>query len=154
VGKLSGWVAYSYGRNRQTDGERKETFWGDFDQRHAIKLSALYRLSDRTSVAIKFRGGTNFPIPGYLTGSGDALYAASRRNEVRLPGYARLDARAERSFDYGRRRLTVFVEVLNVLNRTNVGLADGVVNAATGRATGFTVPLFPRLPSAGIRIDF
>jgi hypothetical protein len=117
----SGWVAYSYGRNRQTDAERKETFWGDFDQRHAITLSALYGLPDRTSVAIKFRGGTNFPIPGYFALRDGALYAGNRRN---------------------------------VLNHTNVGLADGVVTRGTGRATGFTVPLFPRLPSAGIRIDF
>jgi hypothetical protein len=52
------------------------------------------------------------------------------------------------------RRLTVFAEILNVLNRTNVGLADGFIDRRTGRAFGFTEPLIQRLPSAGIQIEF
>jgi hypothetical protein len=151
---ISGWIAYAYGRSRYTDVQRGETFWGDFDQRHAVNVSARYALSERASVTGTFRGGTNFPIPGYLMETNGELVAGSERNAVRLPGYARLDLRVRRTFDYGRSRLTAFIEVLNVLNRQNVGVADGFVRADTGEAVGFTEPLLPRLLSAGLRIEF
>jgi hypothetical protein len=41
-----------------------------------------------------------------------------------------------------------------VLNRTNVGTAGGFIDRSTGQAAGFTEPLIPRLPSAGIRFEF
>jgi hypothetical protein len=151
---LAGWIAYSYGRSRYTDVLRGDTFWADFDQRHAVNASARYALSARASVAVTFRGGTNFPVSGYLTERDGRLFVGNERNAIRLPGYARLDARAQRTFEYGRSRLTAFVEVLNVLNRRNVGMADGFVQRGSGEAIGFTEPLFPRLPSAGVRIEF
>jgi hypothetical protein len=49
--------------------------------------------------------------------------------------------------------LTLFVEVVNVLNRTNVAPAIGVISGA-GRAADFINTMFPLLPSAGVRIDF
>jgi hypothetical protein len=151
---FSGWLAYSYGRTRLTDAARAETFWADFDQRHGVNAAILYRLSDRTGLSLKFRGGSNFPIPGYLTVRDGGLAAGDRRNTVRLPAYARFDVRATRTVDYSGRRLTMFVEVLNLLDRRNVGIADGFVTRATGEASGFTRTLFRRAPSAGILIEF
>jgi hypothetical protein len=151
---LSGWAAYSYGWSRQTDAERRETFWSDFDQRHAVNVSARYAFTGRTSAGVTFRGGSSFPIPGYLTATDGVLYAGTRRNDVRLPAYARLDARAQHTLAHGARRLTLYVEVLNVLDRANVGLAEGHFIPSTGQAVGFTEKMFPRLPTAGIRIDF
>ena len=101
-----------------------------------------------------FRGGTNFPIPGYLVARGGHLFSGDQRNQVRLPVYARLDLRAERTFDRGALRVTPFAETLNLLNRTNLGLADGVITHDTGEAVGFTERLFPRLISAGLRLEF
>jgi hypothetical protein len=43
---------------------------------------------------------------------------------------------------------------MNVLNRTHRGLADGFIRTGTGEAAGFTEPLIPRFPSAGILIEF
>ena len=151
---LSGWVAYSFGTTRYTDAERRDTFWGDFDQRHAITLSGMYRFSDRTSLAVNLRGGSNFPIRGYLAERDDGLAAAERRNRVRLPAYMRLDLRASRSFTFAGRRMRVFLEILNVLNRTNLGAADGFIRPETGEAVGFSRRLLPRLPAAGLIIDF
>lgn len=151
-GGLSGWASYSFGTARHTDAERGEAFWADFDQRHALNLFGAYRLNDRTSVGATFRAGSNFPIPGYLAWRDDQLLVAERRNGARLPAYARLDLRAERRLTVGR-PLTLFAEVLNVLNRTNYGLANGSV-LATGRAVGFTDTLFPRRVSAGVVVEF
>jgi hypothetical protein len=149
----SGWVGYSYGIARYTDAMRHETFPADFDQRHAINVSGFAPLPWKTRAGFTFRGGTNFPIPGYLVARGGHLFSGDERNQARLPTYARLDLRAERAFDRGGLRCTVFAETLNVLNRRNLGLADGVISD-TGEAVGFTERLFPRLVSAGLRFEF
>lgn len=151
---LSGWAAYSYGRTRYTDPSRDETFWGDFDQRHAINISGVYRLSDRSALAATLRSGSNFPIPGYLVERDAGLFLGSHPNDVRLPPYARLDVRATRTFRAAGRRVTLFVDVVNVLNRTNVGLANGAIRPGTGEAIGFAETLFPRLPTAGLVVEF
>lgn len=151
---LSGWVSYSYGRTRQTDIARAETYWADFDQRHTLNLFGVYRLSSTTSVGATFRAGSNFPVPGYLASRAGRLVAADTRNRVRLPAYRRLDVRADRQFQSFGRRLTLFVEALNALNRTNVGAGRGRVDPVTGAANGFTEPLLRRRVSAGIIIEF
>ena len=43
---------------------------------------------------------------------------------------------------------------MNALNRTNLGAATGVVRRDTGEAVGFTERLFPRLLTAGLRVEF
>jgi hypothetical protein len=151
--RFSGWLGYSYGHFRYHDGVSGESFWSDFDQRHTFTGYGRFRLSSQTSVGAKMRYGSNFPIAGYFEERPSGLFAGGARNTVRLPEYARLDVRADRTFNYTRRRLTAFVEIVNVLNRTNVAPAGGVVSA-TGRALEFTDTMFPLLPSAGIRIDF
>jgi hypothetical protein len=81
------------------------------------------------------------------------LTLAPTRNDLRLPTYARLDLRVNRTYHYTKRRLTLFAEVINVLNRENIGRTDGTVRS-DGSVTGFVETLFPILPSAGIRIEF
>jgi hypothetical protein len=151
--RLSGWVGYSYGRLRYDDAARGESFWSDFDQRHTFTGYGQFRLSPQTSLAAKARLGSNVPVAGYFEERPSGLFVGGARNTVRLPEYARLDVRADRAFNYSHRRLTLFLEVVNVFNRTNVAPANGVVSA-TGRALEFTNTMFPLLPSAGLRFDF
>ena len=112
-----------------------------------------FRWSPQTSLVAKLRVGSNFPIAGYFDERPARLFAGGTRNTVRLPEYARLDIRGDHAFNYSRRRLTVFLEAINVLNRANVAAANGVIGG-TGRALEFTSSLFPLLPSAGLRVDF
>jgi hypothetical protein len=150
---LVGWIGYGYGTTRNTDRVTGVRYWGDFDQRHQVNVSASYRLGARTNLGAKFRVGSNMPLPAYLTGASDALRPSSARNEARLPAYARLDLRASRTFLWGPRRFTLFAEVLNALDRRNRGRTGGTIRP-NGLVTGFTEPLFPLLPSAGIRLEF
>ena len=88
-----------------------------------------------------------------VAGRWDALQPGATRNAVRLPAYARLDLRAGRTFLWGARRMTLFAEVLNALDRANIGRTTGSIRA-TGVVSGFTEALFPRIPSAGVRVEF
>lgn len=151
---LSGWVAYSFGRNRYRDVVSQETFWGDLDQRHGLNAYAFYRLSDRSSISAKLRVGSNFPAPGYYVERNGHYFLGEHRNDVRLPVYARVDVRANRTFNWSRKRLTLFGEVMNVLNRDNVRFYPPTVDRRTLEVTRMFDTLVPIVPSAGILIEF
>ncbi len=157
---LSGWISYAYGRNRYRDiatggaFAAGETFWGDFDQRHTFNAAGVYRRSERASFVGKLRIGSNFPVPGYYDERDGEYFVGSVRNATRLPAYARLDLRANRTFTWPHRRLTVFVEVINVLNRSNVRFQPPAIDPRTRRATNLFEAMLPVIPSAGLLIEF
>jgi hypothetical protein len=164
---LAGWIGYAYGKHRYTEIASGRSFWADADQRHAVSAYGHYRLTDRASLGAKFRYGSNYPRIGYfdtqsfasnappLFGGDMPVFVAlgDQRNTLRLPAYARLDVRADRTFNVGRRRITLFVEVANALNRRNLrNVPYGVER--NGRVAGGTDAMLPILPSAGFVIEF
>lgn len=151
---LAGWVAYSYGRNRYRDRITRETFWGDQDQRHTLNLYVFYRKSDRASFSAKLRAGSNIPAPGYFTERNGSYFVSDTRNDVRLPYYSRIDLRANRTYAWSSRRLTLFAEVMNVLNRDNVRFNPPGTNARTGAVGNPFEKMIPIVPSVGILIEF
>ncbi|MEO5894224.1 MAG: TonB-dependent receptor [Vicinamibacterales bacterium] len=153
-GPLSGWLSYTGAITRQTDLATGETFWGDADRRHGLNAAGVFRIGHRTSIGGVLRAASGIPIPGYFSSSQGRLIVGDHRNDVRLPAYARVDARVQRTFFSSRYGVTVFGELLNVLNRRNAGLADGSVQALTGEAVGFSRPLMSRSASAGIEVTF
>ena len=151
---VSGWFSYAFGRNRYHDTVSDETFWGDADQRHTMNAYALYRHSDRASFVAKLRIGSNFPIPGYYASRDGAYFVTDVRNTERLPVYGRLDLRANRAFTWSRRRVTLFAEIVNVLNRANVRFIPPGVNVATRTTTKPFDTMLPIVPSVGVLIEF
>jgi hypothetical protein len=152
---LSGWLSYSLGSNRYRDRTTSESFDGDFDQRHTFNAYANYRVTDRFSIAGKWRAGSNVPAVGYWEQRGpDEYYVSSTRNELRVPSYSRLDLRASRTFNWQAKRMTLFVEVMNVLAHDNVRFNQPGINVRTRRAFGLFESMIPLVPSAGILLEF
>lgn len=148
---LSGWVAYAWARSRYRDPVTGESFAGDYDQRHTLTAYGSLRLWSRTTVSSKLRAGSNIPVRGYYqaTGQQDAeglpTFVLGRvRNAARLPAYARFDARVSHVFNFSTRRLTLFAELINIFNRTNVGLAGG----------RSVQKLLPFIPAGGCLVEF
>ena len=165
--RLSGWIAYTFGKVHYTDRHTGEQFDADFDERHNLSANATWRISNRTSLTTKFRASSNFPLPGYFREQEESFgggflepvaittyYLGDARNRVRLPAYSRLDVRANRTYTWDQRRLTLFLEVTNIYNRTNQRYTGGNINGRTGRVSDLTENLFPVLPSAGLLIEF
>jgi hypothetical protein len=163
---FSGWAGYAFGRLRYTSASTGESFWADADQRHSLSLYGNYRLSSRASVSGRYRYGSNYPVIGYIGAAstslgqnpvvdGRALFLglSEQRNGLRLPAYSRLDVRADRAFTWSGRRLILFLDVANVLNRTNVRNASYAVDRA-GRVFETTESLMPIVPSGGFVIEF
>ena len=119
-----------------------------------MNLYGLCRISPRTSVSAKLRMGSNFPAPGYYTESAGKYYVADTRNGVRLPSFARFDMRLNRTFTWSTRRLTLFAEVINVLNRENVRYHPPSIDVRTLEARRLFESLLPVVPSAGLLFEF
>jgi hypothetical protein len=151
---LSGWLAYSFGSYRQTDTVTQETFWADLDQRHALNAYASYRLSPKWNVGGKLRLGSNHPVPGYYREQEGVYFIGDVRNDRRLPVYARLDIRAGRTFTWSRSRLTLFAEVINVLDRDNVRSNPPSVDSRTWQVRRLFETMIPIVPSAGLLVEF
>jgi len=151
---LSGWASYSYGVNRYTDSTTGEAFDGDDEQRHTFNAYALYRFTDRFSLSGKLRLGSNIPAPGYWEQQGENYFVATTRNTLRVPSYSRLDVRANRAFNFQSKRLTLFVELLNVLGHDNMRFNQPGINVRTRQAFGMFESMIPFVPSAGILIEF
>jgi hypothetical protein len=151
---LTGWMAYSYSKTRLKDDQTGQSFPSDFDQRHTLSLYGSYRLTDTFNLSSGWRYGSGLPVPGFFRESGSDIGLASQRNLLRLPVFSRVDLRANKVFMFKRWKLTLYGEVLNVLNRGNlrfVGL-DGI--APDGKVFLGRDKLLPFLPSAGLAIEF
>ncbi|HEX6164560.1 MAG TPA: TonB-dependent receptor [Vicinamibacterales bacterium] len=158
AGGLNGWFSYTWNDTRYEDPERVdhpfESFPSDFDQRHTVNAYVAYRWSGRTSLSARMRYGSNFPIAGYIGQDANGYVLSAQRNGIRLPAYARLDLRADRTFTYQKSRLTLFIEVVNATNRDNFRPNSPGINLTTRRVFNPLESLFPLLPVAGVMIEF
>jgi outer membrane cobalamin receptor len=153
--KLAGWISYSYLRTKLTDSQTGLSFVADNDQRHLLHIYGSYRFTDTWNLSSVFRFGSGPPIPGFFRQVDSTYFLSNRRNEVRLPDYARLDVRISKAFLFNRWKLTVTGEVLNLLNRDNLRYAgfDGF-DINTGRVFGQLDRVLPILPSVAAVIEF
>ena len=74
-------------------------------------------LDDEGDFIDVFRFGSGPPIPGFFRQVDGNYFLSDRRNETRVPNYARWDVRMSKAFLFNRWKLTVTGEVLNLLNR-------------------------------------
>lgn len=157
---LNGWIGYAWGRSRWSE---KEEVWfpGNYDQRQAVSLFANYRWSSQLDLLMKWKYAAGLPVPGYVRrveqGGKDRYFLAPYRNLARLPVYSRLDGRLAKTFNRDRYRLTLLVEVLNILGRENLrfsGFGFDFINLRTGQIDELVQQQFPFLPTAGLLIEF
>jgi hypothetical protein len=102
TGKATGWVSYCYSRSFiKVDGGLPENqinsgieYPSDYDRPHSVNLVLNYRTNRRLSVSANFVYTTGrpitYPVSVYYS-EGQQLLLFSKRNEFRIPDYARLD---------------------------------------------------------------
>lgn len=155
---LNGWLSYAWNDTVLDDprraGHLAESFPSDYDQRHTMNAYVAYRWGGRTSLSARMRYGSNFPIVGYIEQDANGYLLSAQRNGIRLPAYSRLDLRADRTFTYRKSRLTLFMEVVNAMNRDNYRPDSPGINISTRRVFQPIESLFPLLPVAGVLIEF
>ena len=153
--RLSGWVSYAYGQTRLRDGEARTAFPSDYDQRHTVNVFGSYRLRPTVNLSLKGIYGSGFPLPGFYRLEGGQYYLAESRNALRLKAYQRVDARINKAYAFNRWKLTLYGEVINVLNRANYRFDSfNGYNSKTGRVTLTLDKMFPIIPSIGVVLEF
>jgi hypothetical protein len=153
--RLSGWASYSYGRTRMRDGEARIAYPADQDQRHTVNIFASWRVRPTVNLSLKGLYGSGYPLPGFYRMQAGQYYLAESRNALRTDAYSRVDARINKAYVFVRWKLTLYGEVVNLLNRSNYRFDSfGGYNAKTGRATVALDRMFPIIPSIGVVLEF
>lgn len=97
VGKVNGWVNYTYSRSeRQVPGINEgEWYPSNFDKPHDFKLIGNLQINKRNSLSLNFTFGTGRPITvplnRYVVQDRVVVLEYSQRNAFRIPDYHRLD---------------------------------------------------------------
>ena len=102
VGKLNGWLSYTYSRSYLKEMEDRglstinggDWYRASYDQPHVVKLSGNYAFTRRYSISFNLNYSTGRPITvpvGYFSYGGGYRLAYSDRNSYRIPDYFRLD---------------------------------------------------------------
>lgn len=151
VGRFTGWLSYTLSRSerRYSCGLRPS----DYDQTHVLNLVAQVRLPWNLMAGARFLLQTGRPV----TMLQPPDYAATVRNNRRLPTYVQLDLRLDREWIFPRWALSAFLEVLNVTySRSIIGL-DYPVDPVT-QITRYDMPRLGgfswMLPTIGLRGRF
>ena len=74
--------------------------------------------------------------------------------KYRKPVLVGLDVRVDRTYQWGSRRVTLFAEVANLLDRQNVRQVPPFIDFQSRQAFEPFKKMFPLLPSIGAALEF
>jgi TonB family protein len=118
-----GWVTYSISRSERKDHPDRPWRLFDFDQTHVLGIVASYEYKG-WAFGVRFRytsGMPRTPVTGvYYDPRGDQyqpLFGA--QNSIRIPDFKQLDVRVDKTFNFRRLQLNVFLDVQNVTYTKN-----------------------------------
>ncbi len=152
---LTGWVSYTLGYTRLRDGRTGISFPSDQDQRHSVNVYLSYRFRPTVNLSGKWIYGSGFPVPGFLRREKEEYFLSVSRNDLRLDSYQRVDARINKACAFDRWKLTLYAEIVNLLNRRNRRFDSfNGYDPATGQAYLSFSKMFPILPSLGVALEF
>ena len=152
--RFTGWLSYAFSRTELTDSQTGLTFVSDTDQRHTVNVYGSYRFNESWNLSSAWRYGSGQPVPGFYRRIGGTFFLTNERNTTRLPDYSRVDVRVNKAFLFKKWKLTLNGELLNVFNRENLRFAGFEFFNFDGRVFGQLDRVLPRLPSAGVVIEF
>ena len=137
LGKLNGWISYTYSRSRLREMEDRGIYtinggkWynAPYDKPHDVKVVANYKFTHRYSISVNLDYATGrpvtIPVGRYMYGGGMRL-VYSERNSYRIPDYFRLD-------------LALIIEPGHYLKKlTHMSFTIGCYNV-TGRKNPYSV---------------
>lgn len=151
VGKVQGWIAYTYARSfRQGDPWAPQTYVPYvLDQPHVFTALATAPLGRKWRIGGRIRYATGNPITPTMgsyfdTGPQEFVPISGRALSDRLPAFVQLDLRVDRAWRRDWGTLKLFLDVQNVTNRVN---PEGVSYNFDYSERQYTrgLPVFPSL---------
>jgi TonB family protein len=122
---LYGWLSYTYSRAREKRHADDPWVPTTFDQPHVLNAVASYKPGGGFEFGARFQlasGRPDTPVIGATYDADTGGYVAVRGDarSVRDPNFYQLDARVERDWLFDRWSFGLHIDVINVLNTTNV----------------------------------
>jgi hypothetical protein len=116
-----GQVSFAYSNSRLTAGNGK-TYPGQFDQRFIFNLAGGYKFNENWEVSSKYRYFTGVPYTPVYRPDDNPINPGQTQNlpdeyfSERLNAEGIWDVRVDRYFNFKSWRLTIFLDIQNVLN--------------------------------------
>ncbi|MCL4558138.1 MAG: carboxypeptidase regulatory-like domain-containing protein [Deltaproteobacteria bacterium] len=164
TGKWDGWISYTYLFTKQQDQPGGPWYFPQQDQRHTVNVVADYRPFPSWELSWRWSMHSGSPytpitdttvIPNPLSQCPDqpktvVLPLQGYPDSARFPIYNRLDFKAEKSFFYGKSRLKVYLDIINMLYDQNV-VGYFYNTDYTQRKAVYSLPI---IPYVGLEYDF
>ena len=121
-------VSYAYSESRIRDAAGR-TALRDFDQPHCVIVNNIFRLPEHWNISLLWSYHTGYPYTptkvdfvSYRPQREGVIlfYEAGAKNSERVPSFQSLDMRIEKTWFFGKSRLTAYVNVINFFNRENI----------------------------------
>lgn len=168
LGKLNGWVSYTYSRTLLQEKEDRGVFsvngrdWysAPYDKPHDVKFVGNYKFTHRYSLSLNVDYSTGrpvtIPVGKYLYGGGYRLYF-SDRNAYRVPDYFRMDIAMNIEPSHHLKQLSHFSVTFGVYNVTGRKNAYSVYyDTNSGKnVQGYMLTIFGApIPYVNINVKF
>jgi len=174
VGRLSGWLGYSYsdlerrfdyngdGQTRRADNEWSEVYQPKYSKPHSFNLAASYQMTPKSQLSMAWTIGSGQPytpvVGKVFHGGGDLddpyselTNVQGRRNSARVPTYVRGDLSWARSISLFGLKGRFRAQVLNFTNHFNVLMYVWDHDKSPSEVTA--VSMFPIFPSIGLEFE-
>jgi hypothetical protein len=155
--KIHGQIGYSYMQSKRDDHDGYGEYDFAFSQPHQVNCLLSYQAKSRWILSAKFRYATGKPTDKVIIHSNifndpnNVRYSEEivSKNTDRLEDFISLDVRADYSFHVRKLRLTWFVDIVDILNRSNQN--DRFVNIYNGKYIYDGLAIFP---SFGLKFEY
>jgi hypothetical protein len=150
-----GWLSYTFSRSERQDHPGEDFHRFQFDQTHILTLMGSYVLPRGFQVGARYRyvtGNPYTPIVGAFYEANADRYTPIQADpfSARLPSFSQLDLRADKTWTFDRWRLSVYLDVQNVLRSNN----PEAIGYNFNYRTQYPISGLPLLPIIGVRGDF
>jgi hypothetical protein len=153
---IVGSASYTYSVSQRRDAGSLPLYDFEFDRPHIFNLLMGMELGNGWQMGAKFQyasGNPYTPVVGVVKKGGVYYVVDGAVNSTRYPDYHKLDFRVDKKFYFDSWNLTVYLDLWNIYNRTNV-LAYSYKVDANGVLSTTTRLDFGILPIVGITAQF
>ncbi|HEY5921345.1 MAG TPA: TonB-dependent receptor [Kofleriaceae bacterium] len=150
IGRVTGWLAYTYARSYRTGDPRRDERYYPYvlDQPHVLTALATLPLGSKWRIGGRLRLASGNPITpvadAYVNADMEWTAVDGPILSERLPYFAQLDLRVDRLWRRRTATWTLYLDIQNVTNRAN---PEGVTYSDDFSSRSFTrgLPIFPSL---------
>lgn len=155
--RMHGQIGYSYMQSRRDDHDGLGEYDFAFSQPHQVNCLISYKAKKRWILGAKFRYATGKPTDkvlihaNVLNDPNNVRYSEEiiSKNTERLDDFISLDVRADYSFRVNQLRLSFFVDIVDIMNRSNQN--DKFINIYTGETIYDGLAIFPTF---GLKFEY